>query len=182
MSAINVSHAEPHTIAGSMLILLQGPRAPHYLHAWGLHLSTSPLPLYSTSLTTCEFCAGQKSVRGASRSQGGKWAGYEAQEFPIFTPAPCRILLWPHSQLSLPAHRFCCVTMSDPVTRGVFVEHRWDYTVRISIVYPELLKLVSSHPAGDVVYLAGICKHTSRASEADLSTWKVSAHHTAVLM
>lgn len=42
--------------------------------------------------------------------------------------------------------------------------------------------LVSSHPAGDVVYLAGICKDASRATEADLSTQKVSLHRTTALM
>lgn len=99
----------------------------------------------------------------------------------IRLPAPGRIS-WPHFQLSLPARRFCCVTMSDAVIGGFFIEQRWAYTVRIIIIYPELLKLVSSHPAGDVVYLAVICKHTSRATEADLSTWKVSAHHTDVFM
>lgn len=124
MSAGNISHAQPGTAAGSMLTLPRGPGAPHCLHAMGLHLSAAPVPLYSTSFTTCKLCAGQESVRGASHLQGGEWAGYEPQEFPILSPAPGRILEPLHTQLSLPTHRLCCVTMSDTVIEKVFVEQR----------------------------------------------------------
>lgn len=73
-------------------------------------------PLCSTSLTAWKSCAGQDSVRG------GRWAGHEPQDFCILISAAGRISEWPCIQLSLPTHRLCCVTLSDPVTGEAFVE------------------------------------------------------------
>lgn len=73
-------------------------------------------PLCSTSLTAWNSCAGQDSVRG------GRWAGHEPQDFCILISAAGRISEWPCIQLSLPTHRLCCVTLSDPVTGEAFVE------------------------------------------------------------
>jgi len=119
MAAVNVSHAQPHVAAaGAMVTLMWGLGAPRYLHALGLHLSTALMPLCSTSPTACKFCAGQDSVRG------GGWTGYKPQQFPILSPAPGGISGWLCVQLSLPTHRLCWVTVSDPVIGEVFAEQR----------------------------------------------------------
>lgn len=162
MASVNVSHAQLCvTAAGMILTVLWIPGAPRYLHTLGVHLSTALIPLYSTFPTTCKFCTQQdKLVSGHCTS-------------PRSFPSSAQLQAGSRDRCSPSTHcQPAGFAVSDTVIREVFVKQRRVYTVKISIIYPELLTLVSNHPAGDVVYLAGMCKHTSRATVADLSTWK----------
>lgn len=131
-------------------------------HTLGLHLSLIPsiahpsLPgIFVQGKTLCQGVGGQamnpRIFASPAQLQAGSQSGHASSchcQHTGFAVSPCQI--------------------TDPVIGAAFVEQGWDYTLRISISHSGLT-LVSNHPAGNVVYLAGQCKHTRRATGADLS-------------
>lgn len=149
--------------AGAMLMLPQGPGTRCSLHTLALHLSLIPfiahpsLPgIFVQDKTLCQGVGGQamspRIFASPAQLQAGSQSGYTSSchcQPTGFAVSPCQI--------------------TDTVIGAASVEQGWDYTLRISISHSRLLTLVSNHPAGNIVYLAGQCKHTSRATGADLS-------------